>query len=62
MTAATIDDWLVSLDTYNNPAGAKTLNYSNLIGNGHLNINRSPAGAAARTSLIGKGYTISGTY
>jgi hypothetical protein len=53
---------LVSLDTYNDPVGSKTLKYDLLIGNGHLNVNRSVAGAAARASLITKSYVITGTY
>ena len=62
MTAAAIDDWLISLDTYNNPSGTRTLRYDGLIGDGHLNVNRSTPGADARASLIVKGYSITGAY
>jgi len=60
--AASIDDWLVAVDTYNITTGYRVFSYSGTLTNAHLDINRSPAALAAKNSLISKGWILSGSY
>jgi hypothetical protein len=66
-TAAAVDAWLISMDTYNNPAGAKTYKYDLMNASppanaGHRDANRSGAATTAISNLNAKGYVRTGTY
>jgi hypothetical protein len=65
MSASELDDWLIAVDTHN-VATPGDLSYggagSPSAGATHLDSARSVAGQAAVTSLLGKGWTRTGTY
>jgi hypothetical protein len=60
LTAATLDAFLIWLDTNGPTTG--TLNYVAQSSNGHLDANRSPAALTAKNNLIAKGWVRTGTY
>ncbi len=60
LPASVLDQLLIDLDTSGVTNG--TVNYSGQTTNGHLDANRSPAGAAAKASLALKAWTFSGSY
>jgi hypothetical protein len=62
LSAATVDAWLISIDTFNTATGARAISYSPITGNGHLDANRSGTALTAKNSLVTKGWVRTGTY
>jgi len=62
VNAATIDDFLISLDVNNVNAGVRFVSYGGTLGGGHLDVNRSPAALVAANNMITDGWVRTGTY
>jgi hypothetical protein len=63
LTAAAIDELLINIEATNTSASpSRTIDYSPVTGNGHLDANRSAPALQAINDMISDGWTRNGTY
>lgn len=62
LTAATVDQLLINIQGTNTAEGTRTIDYSPMTGDAHLDSNRSTEGLAAIQAMITDGWTREGTY